>query len=267
MEGERQLTKRLVWSSVFIAVAAYTIFFSPAWFFLIVTEAFIILAMSEYFDLLSIKKISFNRYLGIFFGVLFPLASFVSGEPLVIFAALLCLLVFNLRNQILGEVLVNTSVTLFGILYIGWLFSFFMKLRLIEHGSLWVAYVILVTKLGDAGAYFIGSRIGRRKLALHISPSKTVEGAIGGFVTSITASVLSYFYLPGVSLLHLLNLGIFLGALSQLGDLVESLLKRDIGVKDSGRIPALGGILDVIDSILFSVPFVYYYVTLLLKAP
>lgn len=267
MEGERQLTKRLIWSSVFIAVAAYTIFFSPIWFFLIVVEAFIVLAMSEYFDLLSIKKLSANRYLGFLFGVLFPLASLISGEPLVILGALLCLLLFNLRNQILGEVLINTSVTLFGILYIGWLFSFFMKLRLIEHGPLWVAYVILVTKLGDAGAYFVGSRIGRRKLAPHISPSKTVEGAIGGFIVSVAASVLSSLYLPGVSLLHLLILGVFLGALSQLGDLVESLLKRDIGVKDSGRIPALGGVLDVIDSILFCVPFVYYYVTLLLKAP
>ncbi|MBI4398922.1 MAG: phosphatidate cytidylyltransferase, partial [Candidatus Omnitrophica bacterium] len=153
------------------------------------------------------------------------------------------------------------AVTVFGIFYISFLFSFFTKIKHLDQGTAWVAYVILVTKLGDTAAYFYGKKFGKHSLVAHISPHKTVEGAVANFLACIVVSLLSFMFLPDIGWGHLLLLGVVLGILSQFGDLAESLIKRDAGIKDSGKIPGLGGVLDLIDSILFTAPFTYYYLT------
>ncbi len=124
-----------------------------------------------------------------------------------------------------------------------------------------IVYLILVTKSGDIGAYFIGTRFGRHSLIPRISPNKTVEGMLGGLGFSVLVSLVSINFLPSFSLIRLLILGLVLGTLAQVGDLSESLIKRDCGVKDSGQtFPGLGGVLDTIDSVLFTVPIFYFYV-------
>ncbi|MDD5671236.1 MAG: phosphatidate cytidylyltransferase, partial [Candidatus Omnitrophica bacterium] len=115
-----------------------------------------------------------------------------------------------------------------------------------------------------AGAYFVGKNYGKIKLIEHISPNKSVEGAVGGFLTTVALSLLSFIYLPHVPFVHLLVLGILTGLLAQLGDLAESVMKRDAGVKDSGAVPGLGGILDILDSLILTIPFIYYYITIVL---
>ena len=130
-----------------------------------------------------------------------------------------------------------------------------------EYGERWVFYLIFIVKMGDAAAYFIGKRFGRHKYAVHISPNKSIEGAVAGFVVTVICSLLAKLYLDHVPLAHLAILGILIGVLGQLGDLAESLLKRDAGVKDSGHIPGLGGVLDVVDSLLLTIPATYYYLT------
>jgi len=120
--------------------------------------------------------------------------------------------------------------------------------------------------MGDVGAYFVGRSIGKHNLIPRISPNKTVEGTMGGLIASIATALISRLYLPNYSFWHLLTLGLLLGILAQVGDLAESLIKRDCNTKDAGNnILGFGGMLDVIDSLLFTTPIFYFYVKALIK--
>lgn len=266
------LTARIVSSLILIAFVIFTIFVFPAWFFCLVTTAIIALALYEFFSLAERKGILIFKYIGILIGITFPISIYRSFEPTkgweLVFIIAIVLLIFILQftRRESNQAIVGVSTTIFGILYISWAFSFLMKLRLISDtalpsGSLLVAFLLLVTKSGDIGAYFIGTSFGKHSLIPRISPKKSVEGAIGGFAFSIAFAFLSRYYLPSVPLFHLIILGCLLGILAQVGDLSESLIKRDCQVKDSGNlIPGLGGVLDLIDSILFTAPTLYFYV-------
>src|SRR3989338_6494827 len=133
---------------------------------------------------------------------------------------------------------------MFGLLYIAWFFSFFIKIKFLPQGMRLVSFLVLVTKVGDIGAYVVGRTIGRHNLIPRISPNKTVEGTFGGLAFSVAGAIFSKSYLPNFSYGHLFTLGILLGILAQVGDLAESLLKRDCGVKDSGNnLSGFGGVL------------------------
>jgi phosphatidate cytidylyltransferase len=133
-------------------------------------------------------------------------------------------------------------------------------------GALLVVFLVLVTKMGDVGAYFMGRFFGRHSLIPRISPHKTIEGTIGGLAFSVVTALAGRLYLPVFSFAHLLTLGLLLGILAQVGDLAESLLKRDCAVKDSGTsISGFGGMLDIIDSLIFTAPIFYCYVKVLLR--
>lgn len=258
---KKPLYKRLFFSALLVAICYYTIFMSPGWFFFLVVEAFILLGLAEFFSMAEKKRLHINKVLGLIFGAILPLSFFVPGESVIVVVTILCLFVYNFHRELKQYALLSTAVTIFGIFYVAWFFSFFMKIKFLPDGANWVAYVILVTKLGDAGAYFVGRKLGKHKFIPHISPNKSIEGSTAGFTVSLIVSFLCKFMLPHVSFVHLAVLGVTLGILAQLGDLAESLIKRDVGVKDSGNIPGLGGILDVIDSLLFTVPFTHYYIT------
>lgn len=134
-------------------------------------------------------------------------------------------------------------------------------------GRVWFLYLILVTKITDVAGYFVGRLFGSHTLAQALSPKKTIEGSVAGVVASVSLSCVFSpvvnklfpsveFQLP---LFHAFVLGVLLAAASLLGDLAESLLKRDATVKDSNKLPGVGGILDLLDSLLFSTPIVYFY--------
>ncbi|MFM7101704.1 MAG: phosphatidate cytidylyltransferase, partial [Verrucomicrobiota bacterium] len=128
----------------------------------------------------------------------------------------------------------------------------------------YVLYFILVTKFSDLGAYCTGSLIGRHKMIPRLSPGKTWEGFGGAIVISTGASVLFAHlagpHLKGMTLPHALILGVLLSVAAVVGDLIESLFKREAGVKDSGKLfPGIGGILDLLDSLLFNAPLMYLY--------
>ncbi|MCM8782799.1 MAG: phosphatidate cytidylyltransferase, partial [Candidatus Omnitrophica bacterium] len=126
-------------------------------------------------------------------------------------------------------------------------------------------FLILVTKAADIGAYFIGSRFGKTPLIPKISPQKSTEGMYAGLLFSMIAAILGKAFLD-YSYLHLALLGMSLGILAQLGDLSESLMKRDSNVKDSGNIlPGMGGVLDLMDSFLFTAPVFYFYINIILR--
>jgi phosphatidate cytidylyltransferase len=179
--------------------------------------------------------------------------------------------------------LLHWALTLSGATYIGWTLAHFVLLREIAHplsataplrflrldaGAAWIVFVLAITFLSDTGAYFTGRVFGRHRMAPYISPKKSWEGALGGLLASTVA---------GAALIPLLGLplgsgvGAFLGAVGstagQAGDLAESLIKRQVDIKDSGHlIPGHGGILDRVDSLLFTAPVLYYLITIALFA-
>jgi phosphatidate cytidylyltransferase len=158
----------------------------------------------------------------------------------------------------------NISVTTFGIIYIFFLLSYAISLRCLPHGISILIMVLLVSKFGDIGGYLLGRKYGRHKLAKVISPNKTIEGAFFAIVFSILIAVI-FNLIPSIRVMSLwwsVLFGFVVGFFALLGDLAESLLKRDANVKDSGQlVPAFGGILDVIDCLLVSMPVAYYFLT------
>ena len=170
-----------------------------------------------------------------------------------------------------GKASINWLWTVGGILYVGWLLSHLVALRGVVDGRNWLFLVILANAASDTFAFFIGRSFGRHRLAPLISPNKTWEGALAGvagamifsllFTTPQLFSASNSLYIEGFLFWHALVLGILVSVFGQLGDLAESLLKRNAGVKDAGSLlPGHGGILDRLDSILFAGVVVYYYV-------
>jgi len=164
------------------------------------------------------------------------------------------------------------AVTLFGLIYVAWLGNFITRINFaLPHGRYFVMYLIVVTKFTDIGAYLVGSALGRHKLIPRISPKKTWEGTVGGIVFAVGSSLGCWSLLSeevagsGMQYGHAILLGVLLGAAAIIGDLAESMIKREAGVKDSSTImPGHGGALDLIDSLLFTAPLLYVYLRLVL---
>src|SRR5213593_4456691 len=153
------------------------------------------------------------------------------------------------------------AVTVFGICYVNWLLGYGFWLRDLPFGKQWVLLLIWVTWLGETAAYLVGSSVGRRPLAPVISPQKTIEGAVAQFCVSVVAAVVGQaWFFAALPREHAVAVGALLGVVGQVGDLVESALKRSVGTKDTGHlIPGHGGILDRVDSLLFNTPVLLYY--------
>jgi len=156
------------------------------------------------------------------------------------------------------------ATTLLGVLYVGWFLGHAVLLYRLASGGALVLLLVGTTWLGESAAYVVGSVMGRHKLAPVISPKKTVEGAVAQVVVSLLGALaLGAWLLPEWSLLRTLGAGVLLGLVGQVGDLAESVIKRSVGVKDTGNlIPGHGGLLDRVDGLLLNVPALYYYAAL-----
>jgi len=158
----------------------------------------------------------------------------------------------------------DMAISFFSTIYVGMLIFLFL-ISTLPNGWIWLIIMLFCTWANDTGAYFVGRSWGRRRLAPELSPGKTVEGAIGGLLTCIIAAWAASLIYPQLPLWSLLLLGLIIGLAGQVGDLVESAIKRQAGVKDSGKlIPGHGGVLDRFDSMLFTAPLVYYYASWIL---
>jgi len=163
------------------------------------------------------------------------------------------------------------AFTLFGLLYVIWMFNFVNKivyaLPKVDHhvtGQFYVLYLIVVTKFSDMGAYLTGTVMGKHKMVPHISPKKTWEGFVGALVFSLLGSYGMFWLMPvhlgRLNWTHATVLGLLLGFAAIVGDLAESILKRSTDTKDSGCfLPGIGGALDLIDSLLFTAPLLFFY--------
>ena len=266
------ILRRILTSALLIGLTAAILFFTKPFYFCLEVSFFIALALMEFFNLLRKESIPVYRLFGVAMGIVIPAIVFMelglaqSGE--ILFLVLGCLFLFLLQffHKDNSQALVGISLTLFGVLYISWFLSFLIKIRFLEGGVLWVAYLLAVTKAGDIGAYAAGTVFGRHNLIPHISPKKSVEGTLGGLLGSVLVSyVLWHFLSLQFTLFHILVLGLLIGVVGQIGDLSESLMKRFCKVKDSGHLlPGMGGILDAVDSILFTAPIFYFHLKIYL---
>ncbi len=249
---------------------------------------FILLGMREFYALIEEKGAHPLANWGYAAGAALPIVAYFGNEyhsTLLMTVVLLGVMFNQLRRPRIEEALASISGTFFGVFYVGWLFSHAIVLRNFhgvveskyglpaalmhapESGAYYMVFAATCLVACDAGAYFAGRQFGRRKLAPKISPGKSVEGAIGGILvgTAFGPAVKAFFDLfwpeltGGFGWGAALVFGFLLSIVGMLGDLVESLLKRDAEVKDAGgMLPGMGGILDRLDSPLLGIPLMYY---------
>lgn len=278
------LNRRLFVSTVLGAAVAALITFSKMPFInLLLVLAVAVLAgigIWEYGQLAIAKglKVKVRWMVGAAIAEVFALYTslvFVDFPQLPIFVlAIAMVLFFLLHFNESSDALSEIAIEFFGIAYVAVPLSLMLGILypvahqgVAQEGRWWLVYLIVVTKMTDVGAYFVGRLWGRHKLSPTLSPKKTVEGAIAGFICAVLSSMLmhylgSLFFSDnfGLSLLESIWLGAFIGVFGQIGDLAESLLKRDAIVKDSNSLPGLGGVLDMVDSLLFTAPIVYFFI-------
>lgn len=277
------LNRRLVVSSISGIVVAFLIVYSQhpivKWLLLLFITALACIGVWEYAQLAIAKGVRPATRLMIAasaIGVIAFYASlhFVAFPQLPIFVLVVALWAFFLRHfKEPRNSLVDIAVEFFGVAYVAIPLSMMLGVLypvahegVPQEGRWWLIYLLLVTKITDMGAYFVGRLWGKHRLS-SLSPKKTVEGALSGFFCAILASIGFHFlgqkFSPQdfhLSLAESIWLGALLGTVGQIGDLAESLLKRDALVKDSNHLPGLGGVLDMVDSLLFTAPIVYFFI-------
>ncbi len=169
-----------------------------------------------------------------------------------------------------NRTIIDSAVTLFGIFYVTALISLIYLIGVKQNG-VYLIWVIFISSWScDTMAYFVGKNFGKKKIAPRISPKKTLEGAIGGFLASTIATgiygyIIINFFNINMELFHFIIIGLLCGVLNQIGDLTASSIKRNMDIKDfSNLIPGHGGILDRFDSIIFASAVVYYYISIII---
>ncbi len=259
---------------VISALCIFLLLFFAVWFdkplpwFLILVAVWGAFAVLEFYRIAADGKVQPLRLFGLLWTLLFILSPYLNNEiltpPLLLTSALMLSLICLIPRRNKEGIFLGWAWTIAGVLYTGWLLSYFVTLRELDHGRNWVYFALFITFASDIAAFFVGRALGKHKLAPSISPHKTWEGAIAGLIGALIISLL--FTLPTPLSLPLgygqaILLGLLVSIFGQLGDLAESLLKRSIGIKDSGNsIPGHGGFLDRMDSIVFAGVVVYYYV-------
>lgn len=240
--------------------------------FLILIEVLIILGLWEFFRLSKAKNSEIPQIPLVILGAFLPIFSYFWGEEVFLFFLLAILYATALISVIKGKTegaFSNLALSFLGFFYVAGLFSYLILLREMPSeivasykiGGLWIVYLLLCIWSCDTFAYFIGAPLGRHPLSPRVSPKKTVEGFGGGILGAIAAAFFSHFvFFSSARLKDLLIVSAIVGLIGQLGDLTESLFKRDAQFKDTSHIiPGHGGILDRFDSLLFVSPIVYYY--------
>lgn len=246
------------------------LFYGPFWLFWLTFLALGTLALNEYFAMTLANCRRRDKFTGTILGLL-PLLAAYAGKPEAVsaglFLSLFFLIVYSLgRHSLLNSE--NSELNAFalmmrlgfGIFYVGFSFAHFTLLLTLDAGQHLLILLTVITVFSDSCAYYIGKIFGRHKMAPTISPGKTIEGLLGGIAGSIIGAIIvSLWFFPGYSLLKISALTVFLSMIGVMGDLTESMIKRTMGVKDSGNIlPGHGGVLDRLDSLMIAAPVLFY---------
>lgn len=240
--------------------------------FLILIEVLIILGLWEFFRLSRAKNSEIPQIPLIILGAFLGISAYLWGERVFLFFILgilyLSALILVIKGKTEGATF-NLALSLLGFFYVAGLFSYLILLREMspesisnyKMGGLWIVYLLLCIWSCDTFAYFIGAPLGKHPLSPRVSPKKTVEGFGAGILGAVAAAFFSHFvFFSSAKLKDLLIISAVVAFVGQVGDLTESLFKRDAQFKDTSHIiPGHGGILDRFDSLLFVSPLVYYY--------
>jgi phosphatidate cytidylyltransferase len=262
------LKHRVITAAVGIPIVILAIWFGAPWFSLLIAAA-ALAGTYEFYRMANFDRREPLIYLGLLWALALVLSPHYRSPdvlPIVITATMLISLIWLLLRPSREKAFHDWAWTIVGALYVGWMLSYWLSLHGLEDGQNWVYLAMFTTFANDTGAFFIGRARGKHKLAPAISAAKTWEGAIGGLISAILAAIVIAMVLNLISpstfkYWQIILLGFLVGLFAQLGDLVESLLKRNMGVKESGNLlPGHGGILDRFDSLIFVGAVVYYYV-------
>src|SRR5436305_8240636 len=275
----------VLWSiALAIAFSGYEILF---W---VLISAFGMIALWEFYRMLDHASLPNFKITGMICGAILLVGSFYYFSKLgpaqsydFEVSVLLFFLLTVITRQMFAalrhdEPLRTMAYTVFGLLYVLWLFNFTTKILYLTPrsangtvtGQFYVLYLVAVTKFSDMGAYLTGSVIGRHLMSPHISAKKTWEGFFGALFFALLCSLALFKLMPGhlstFTWTHATVLGLLLGFAAIIGDLAESIIKRSTGVKDSGNLlPGIGGALDLIDSLLFTAPLMFFYLRLVIR--
>ena len=290
--SELTFRRRLVSTLILWVLVLGTILSGYEQLFFITIAGIGLLGLWEYFEMLDRRGVPNFKLTALITAVIFLAGSFITFRSygpeksydfeiavLVVFL----LVVFGrqmFRRTRDQNPLETMAYTLFGLLYIVWLFNFLTKIVYLAPrgpsgetiGQYYVLYLLLVTKFSYMGAYLTGSVFGRHKLVPHISPHKSWEGLAGAILFAVGGSFGLWYLIPDKLAVFgtgdLLVLGVLLGFAAVIGDLAESIVKRSAEAKDSGGLlPGIGGVLDLIDSLLFTAPILFFYMRLVLGLP
>jgi len=262
--GRNKIKQRIITALIALPIVLLiTLGASIGWFATVVTVVAAVALWELYTMVMPVQRV-YVRYAAIVTGALFvPLLAF--DLPMFIPLSAVCFLAFA-GYYLFNYAELSTVVAELGSVVLGWLYlplllSHMVLLHALPHGQRWVLLVLIMTMVCDSCAYFVGTAWGKHRLYPAISPKKSIEGALGGLVGSVLAALAAHLWLvPHVSWFDCLIVGVLAGMCGQIGDLFESMLKRSANIKDSGTIfPGHGGMLDRIDSLLFSFPAVYAY--------
>jgi phosphatidate cytidylyltransferase len=259
------LKKRVLTGVIAIPALYLLIGYGPGPTLFIMVLIAVALGLHEFYSLVLPENKRHEKAIGILLGMV--LASLIYlGDASFIHASLAFSIIFlsityMLKSRNFALAISKMALTLFGILYIGLLLSYVTLIDTTAPGKQWVFFLVSTVWAADIGGFFMGSLVGRHKLYPKVSPNKTIEGLAGGVVGAIAAALLyRKLVFSDLDISDCVFLGFCLSLCGQMGDFTESMIKRSVRVKDSsGLIPGHGGILDRLDSFLFSAPFLYYY--------
>ncbi len=272
--------KRFATAGVVIPILLVFFRLGGIWFFAL-AELVVLIGIIEFYRMVEAKGLKAQKIIGTVFALAIGILFYLNVNESIVLFTLILLILAVLGRQLFAKdipgALTTTGLTIFGVFYVGFLFSHIILLRDwmgrqggVDLGLFFIVLVVAITFLSDTGGFLIGRKWGRHKMTPNISPKKSWEGAAGSVVFGVAGAILSklvfdrWILETGLGLMHCIFLGAILVAAAMAGDVVESLLKRDAGIKDSGTIvPGHGGLLDRLDSIVFTVPVCYYYLKLI----
>jgi len=279
------MLNRILVALILVPLTIYVYLYGDKTFMAFVV-ALVGIGIYEVYDMMEKNGIIVNKLVGILLGSAIPLALYsgissnknflgkITGNSIDISrgTAMLVLAIFILyfiriyQNKVEGSAS-YISYTMLGILYVGFMFSHIIPIKYMHHGSQWLMTIQILVWISDTFAYLVGMKFGKQFFSrglCEVSPNKSIEGSLGSIVfTTITMLLIKFLLFKDLNIsgIHLIIVPILVSIIGQIGDLAESIFKREFGVKDSGKILGNhGGILDRYDSLIWVFPLMYYYI-------
>lgn len=275
------LLPRLITAIIGIPLILFSIYLGGIPYFVLIF-GIVFLSLREYFLLVKQGEYEAQPTIGIIIGLCLFISMYFNGTSSGIFVenqgtvAILSLMLIpcfarEMLRKTASKAIERISVTFFGSFLIPWTIGHLLLIRSLRpSGMLYIYFLFIIIWILDTGAYVVGKKYGKHPLAAVISPKKTIEGAIGGVLTGIISAILfsiavtKFLTKDFFNIQEAMVVGLIISIIAQFSDLSESLLKRDVGVKDSANLlPGHGGILDRFDSFLFTAPLLYYFLTII----